>query len=186
MDWPNTTAERDRVLMGAAMTPPTRPAHDQAVDPTAPKGTMRCEKQFGLLGAPLATCDREWGHSGSHSAAGAPFTGARDEGDERRTAAKAIGEPREVDDSHVRFRELREHIDSELRVAVAQVRTTRLTAEQEIRARALDYATRLVAVTFTNEDLNEIATSPTADDAIELAGRFADWIRGTPATVDQP
>lgn len=121
MDWANT-ADRDGVLMGAAMTPATQAAHDQAVDPTAPSLSH-------LDPAALKALERV-GRSAEQAA--------------------------EVERSRV-----------------AAFSTYALTAEQEIRARALDYATRL---TFDPDEGEPVA------DALDIADRFGAYV----ATGDKP
>lgn len=48
---------------------------------------LPCAKPFGLWGTPLSRCDRSYGHTGSHTSDGVPFSGARDAEDEARTVA---------------------------------------------------------------------------------------------------
>lgn len=48
---------------------------------------IKCERQFGFLGGPMAVCDRPFGHSGSHRAECVPFDGERNAADEERTLA---------------------------------------------------------------------------------------------------
>ena len=57
---------------------------------SAEDSPIRCARAFGIVGTPLAVCDRPYGHTGAHTSAFTSFAGGRDRQDEERTLAMSI------------------------------------------------------------------------------------------------
>jgi len=74
---------------------------------SAEDSPIRCARAFGIVGTPLATCDRPYGHTGAHTSASASFAGGRDRQDEERTLAMSIA----IHESHKCYEETMDTAD---------------------------------------------------------------------------